>query len=128
MTSPSCQSEEPPVTLSSQRPASVHSVLICGVEAVFGLLLERIVRRSGFNVVYRTQSGEEALHCAGRSHPEVVLTEMHLPGMDGIELSDQLRRSSSTSTIVMYDRLDEVSETRAGAGGCIQKPLSEKDL
>jgi len=114
--------------LASKRDGKGESVLICGVDAVFGLLLERILHRAGVSEIYHTHTGEEALAFADRSHPGIILTEMRLPGMDGIELADRLRGANSTSTFVMYDQPGDCPRNCAGAAGCIEKPVSERDL
>ena len=103
-----------------RRPGEGYSIMICGVEAIFGLHLERIAHRAGFSRIYRADSGEDALRLAQRCRPDVLLTEMDLPDMDGLELAHRLRRTLKTCPFVMYDELGDALEVRTGSCGCIE--------
>ena len=53
-------------------------------------LLEMLVARCG-HYAMSVNSGAEALDCAGAMHPELVLVDLGLPGMDGYEVASRLR-------------------------------------
>jgi DNA-binding NtrC family response regulator len=65
-------------------------VLIIEDEPRMRDLLERAVRGWGFEV-FTARSGEEALRSSESAKPEIVLLDLNLPGMDGLELFRRLR-------------------------------------
>jgi CheY-like chemotaxis protein len=78
--------------------------------------------------------GHEALALAERHRPQIVLLDVDIPGVDGIEVCRALRASEATSqaTVVMLTAAhgDEI-EARAGAAGAdlfLTKPFSPLDL
>jgi CheY-like chemotaxis protein len=78
--------------------------------------------------------GHEALALAQRHRPQIVLLDVDIPGLDGIEVCRALRASEATSeaTVVMLTAAhgDEI-EARAGAAGAdlfLTKPFSPLDL
>lgn len=76
--------------------------------------------------VYREMSGEAGLATFERSLTDVVLVDLHLPGMDGIELLDQLR-GRETAVIVLTGDGDVPTAVRAmqaGAENFLTKPVN----
>lgn len=85
-------------------------------------------------VVGEAEDGEQALRLAGSSHPDVVLMDIRMPLMDGIEATRHLAsdpRSSPARIVILttYD-LDEYvfDALGAGASGFLLKDVSPEDL
>jgi two-component system KDP operon response regulator KdpE len=80
----------------------------------------------------RTASnGVEGLDIFEQWHPDLVITDMAMPEMDGIELCRQIRLSSETSIIVLSVRGQDESKIRAldaGADDYVTKPFSIQEL
>jgi two-component system KDP operon response regulator KdpE len=76
--------------------------------------------------------GEEALKEAGRNKFDVILLDMNMPGMGGIEACRQLRRLDPRLQILMLtvrdDESDKVAALDAGADDYIVKPFSTREL
>ena len=111
-------------------PRPVQSALVCGPDNLFTLFLERFLQAGGVKTVYRVSTGEEALACARRSRPDLVLTSEKLKGIDGIELARRLKLLYRCCTFVIYERLDEeaVPTNHIGVCGCVEKPFTPGEL
>ncbi|MBX5480035.1 response regulator transcription factor [Pyrinomonas methylaliphatogenes] len=81
--------------------------------------------REGFNVV-TAQTAEEGLALAHRGEFALILLDIGLPDMDGLELCREIRRFDQQTPILFYtafaDLLDHEEAKRAGAQGCLRKP------
>jgi len=88
----------------------------------------RLLRLHGFEVREATD-GQEALNCVSDFHPELVLTDVMMPVMDGIELIRRLHDQPETSSVpVVAITADGTEHTErkareAGAVDVITKPI-----
>jgi DNA-binding NarL/FixJ family response regulator len=60
-----------------------------------------IAATPGFEQVGEAASGPEALELAARVHPDLVLMDVRMPGMDGIETARQLAQSDNRAVVVL---------------------------
>jgi two-component system, OmpR family, KDP operon response regulator KdpE len=77
------------------------------------------------------QTGEAALALAARKHPDVVVLDLGLPGMDGIQVIEGLRGWTSVPIIVLSVReaeRDKVAALDAGADDYVTKPFGMDEL
>ncbi|MDQ1366635.1 MAG: two-component system, OmpR family, operon response regulator KdpE [Acidimicrobiaceae bacterium] len=84
----------------------------------------------GFNVIV-SRSGDDVLDLVRYSHPEVVLLDLMLPGIDGFDLCRDLRAGSSVGIIVVSARRGEQDKVRAlnlGADDYLTKPFGVDEL
>jgi two-component system KDP operon response regulator KdpE len=84
----------------------------------------------GFNVIV-SRSGDDVLDLVRHSHPEVVLLDLMLPGVDGFDLCRDLRAGSSVGIIVVSARRGEQDKVRAlnlGADDYLTKPFGVDEL
>jgi len=97
-------------------------------EFVSALLREELA----FQVVSEASDGFEAVHCARELNPDLILLDLGLPGLNGIEVARQIGRSCQTSKIVFLteNRSRDVAEEalQAGAVGYVVKSHAEKEL
>ncbi len=89
--------------------------------------LEGVLRDEGFEVAL-ARSGEEALQAAEREDPDVVLLDVWLPGMDGVETLQHLRERFPEVPVLMMSGHatieTAVRATKLGAYDFIEKPLN----
>src|SRR5207249_4899733 len=71
---------------------------------------------------------------ARREHPDLVILDVMLPGMDGIEVCRQMRREDATATIPIImltargDEIDKVVGLEVGADDYVTKPFGRREL
>src|SRR5436309_5938312 len=84
------------------------------------------------SLVEGVRSGEEALAHAGNARPDVVLMDINLPGIDGIEASYRMKALAQTTAGVVLSTHDaphhRLVAEKAGAAGYIAKADMEKQL
>jgi DNA-binding NarL/FixJ family response regulator len=108
-------------------------VLICDDQALvrsgFRMILEA---RPDLEVVGEAEDGLEAVELAGRLDPDVILMDVRMPRLDGVEATRRLVGSGSRARVIVlttYD-LDEVvyEAIRAGASGFLLKDVQPAQL
>ena len=108
-------------------------VLVVDDIATNNILIRAILRGSDYNVI-TAQSGIEALKLAEDRHPDIVLLDIMMPGMDGYEVLARLKASENTSDIkvIMLTALAEQSDFKnamdLGADGYLTKPVIAASL
>lgn len=106
------------------------SVLVVDDEAQILKTLRTNLRARGYEVL-TAADGESALALAAREHPDVVILDLGLPGIDGVEVIDGLRGWSEVPIIVLSAREqegDKVLALDAGADDYITKPFGMDEL
>jgi len=89
--------------------------------------------KAGFQVEY-ADSGEQGLEKIARQHPDLILLDLMLPGMDGMEVSRVLRSDNKTAEIPIImltakgEESDIIDGLEVGADDYITKPFSPKIL
>ena len=71
----------------------------------------------GFVVVGRAMSGEQSVVAAGALRPDLVLMDVNLPGIDGMEATRRLRSAATARAVVLMSTYDE-DEWDGQAAGC----------
>jgi DNA-binding NarL/FixJ family response regulator len=87
---------------------------------------------SGFDVVGEAASGSEAIQQTAALHPDVILMDVQMPGMNGIEATRQIVRSGLGARILIlttFDTEDYVLDgIRAGSAGYLLKDVQAEEL
>lgn len=105
-------------------------VLVVDDEPQIRRALGTNLRARGYDVVLAA-SGEEALTLAAERHPDVVILDLGLPGIDGIEVVRGLRGWASMPIVVLSVRegeADKVAALDAGADDYVTKPFGMNEL
>jgi phosphate regulon transcriptional regulator PhoB len=108
-------------------------VLIVEDEPDIRELVVHHLKREGYQVS-AAASGEEALRQVQAAPPDLVLLDLMMPAMDGLEVCRRLRQDPATATlpIVMLtakgDEVDRVLGLEIGADDYVVKPFSPKEL
>jgi two-component system cell cycle response regulator DivK len=98
------------------------------------MALATFLLQSAGHVVLPAKDAETALTLAREEHPELILMDIQLPGMDGLEATALLKRDETTRNIrvialtALAMKGDEERIRAAGCDGYIAKPLAYKDF
>jgi DNA-binding response OmpR family regulator len=91
------------------------------------------LERAGYDVVTAAR-GDEALRLVQENRPRLVLLDVEMPGLDGVEVARRIRADEALAEtfIVLLTSLSEASEVAtgmaAGADAYLTKPFSPQDL
>jgi len=92
-------------------------VLVVDDQEPFRRAMATVVEETdGFVVVGVAASGEESLVAAAELEPQLVLMDVHLPGIDGIEASRRLTLGSEPPVVVLLSTYDEDQFDLSGSG------------
>ena len=107
-----------------------QKVLVVDDEAHIRELCELYLTRDGFQVE-SVGDGEEALRRVTQSKPDLVVLDVMLPGMDGLEVCREIRKASQVPIIMLTAR-DEVTDKivglELGADDYVTKPFAPQEL
>ena len=109
-------------------PASSFTVLVVEDNPVNRKLARNVLRARGYRVL-EAETGEEGIEIAGRERPHLILMDLQLPGLDGLEATRRLKADPATRAIpivALSAHAKDVDEARARDAGCagyIAKPI-----
>lgn len=94
-------------------------------------LLETVLKKEGFNNIYKTTSGHEAIKMCEKIAPDLIVLDIMLPDIDGFEVCRRLREFCLVPIIFLSAKDDDVDKLLGlGIGGddYITKPFSPKEV
>ncbi|MBU2627785.1 MAG: response regulator, partial [Proteobacteria bacterium] len=105
-------------------------ILIVDDEPAIRHLFEKAMKRAGYDC-QATENGEQALAIMSQRNFDVVISDIDMPGMTGIELSQKILETYSSDVIVMTGKVksyhyDEM--INLGASDFVEKPFSVQEL
>jgi DNA-binding response OmpR family regulator len=109
----------------------VARLLVVEDDETIGGALEQSLRTHGYDVAW-VRSGQAALQLAGQSHLDLVLLDLGLPDLDGVEICRRIRAAQPDTVLVMLtartDEMDVVVGLEAGADDYLTKPVRLAEL
>jgi DNA-binding response OmpR family regulator len=108
----------------------VATILVVDDEAQIVKLVRDYLEHAGFSVIVASD-GPSAIRSAGTGHPDLIVLDLGLPGMDGIDVARSIRRETSVPIIMLTARTDESDKLvglEIGADDYMTKPFSPKEL
>jgi DNA-binding NarL/FixJ family response regulator len=104
--------------------ADDHPMVRAGLRSMLGASRIRVVGEAG--------SGEEAVQLVRSRHPQVVLMDIRMPGMDGIQALEAIRAEKLPSRVIMVTTYRSTSyllrSLSLGAAGFVLKDISREEL
>ena len=108
----------------------MKTVLVVDDERQIVEIARDYLQHAGFAVV-TARDGNEALECVRVQRPDLVVLDLGLPSLDGLDVAKTLRRESNIPIIVLTARVEESDRIRgleAGADDYVTKPFSPREL
>jgi two-component system alkaline phosphatase synthesis response regulator PhoP len=106
------------------------TILIVDDEQSIRTVIQAYLEHEGFQVL-QAETGPTALEIAATQHPDLVILDLNLPGMDGMEVAARLREQSEVFILMLTARSEEVDRVaglRIGADDYLTKPFSPREL
>jgi len=108
------------------------NIILIDDHTLFREGLESLLSRRNINILAAVGSGQEGLRLAAELNPDVILLDMRMPEMDGMDVLRQLRQNGFTNPVVMLttssDERDLVESLRSGAQGYLLKDMEPDEL
>src|SRR5512147_2525375 len=104
------------------------TILIIEDEPELVKVLRSYLEQAGFTV-FSAGRGDSGLSSWEQKHPDLVILDLNLPGMDGLDVARAIRRKSSTPIIMLTARVEETDQLiglELGADDYIPKPFSPR--
>ncbi|MDA3647136.1 response regulator [Saccharopolyspora indica] len=106
-------------------------VLVAEDEALIRLDLVEMLREEGYQVVGEAGDGQEAVRLAEELRPDLVILDVKMPKMDGIEAASNIAGERIAPVVILtaFSQRDLVERARdAGAMAYLVKPFAKRDL
>jgi phosphate regulon transcriptional regulator PhoB len=110
-----------------------EKILIVDDEKDIVKMLDYNLKKDGYRVI-SASDGEDALDLAGREHPDLIVLDLMLPGLDGLEVCKTLKKEGKTASIPIImltaktQESDKVIGLELGADDYMTKPFSPREL
>ncbi|HZR44259.1 MAG TPA: response regulator transcription factor [Ktedonobacteraceae bacterium] len=111
----------------------MRKILVVDDEEVLVETIAYNLEQAGYQVM-TVADGMSALEAARRETPDLIILDIMLPGMDGLEVCRQLRREDSMATVPIImltakgDEIDKVVGLEVGADDYVTKPFGRREL
>ena len=103
------------------------NILICDDAAFMRMMIKDILTKNGYNVVGEAENGAKAVEKYGELKPDLVLMDITMPEMDGIQALKKIKASDASATVIMCSAMGQqamvIESIQAGAKDFIVKPF-----
>jgi two-component system, response regulator PdtaR len=106
-------------------------VLIAEDEAIIRMDLREMLEEEGYEVVGEASDGRKAIEFAREHHPDLVILDIKMPGMDGLSAARHITSERLAAVLILtaFSQRDLVEQARdAGALAYLVKPFQKHDL
>ena len=118
--------------MQSQSSNTIRILIVDDHPVVCSGLTSMLSVQVGFEVIGSASSGEEALVIVQRDHPDIMLLDLRMPGMDGIGVLNALKkleRAPRVMVLTSFEKEEDIYRAiRAGAHGYLLKDTSESEM
>ncbi len=105
------------------------NVLICDDAAFMRMMIKDILTKNGYEIAGEAENGAKAVEKYKEVKPDLVMMDITMPEMDGIEALKRIRELDNTSNIIMCSAMGQqamvIDAIKAGAKDFIVKPFDK---
>ena len=103
------------------------NILICDDAAFMRMMIKDILTKNGYNVAGEAENGMKAVEKYKEVTPDLVLMDITMPEMDGIQALKEIRKSDAGAKVIMCSAMGQqamvIESIQAGAKDFIVKPF-----
>ena len=103
------------------------NILICDDAAFMRMMIKDILTKNGYNVVGEAENGLKAVEKYSETKPDLVLMDITMPEMDGIQALKKIKELDSGATVIMCSAMGQqamvIEAIQNGAKDFIVKPF-----
>lgn len=103
------------------------NILICDDAAFMRMMIKDILTKNGYNVVGEAENGLKAVEKYTETKPDLVLMDITMPEMDGIQALKKIKELDPSATVIMCSAMGQqamvIESIQAGAKDFIVKPF-----
>ena len=103
------------------------NILISDDAAFMRMMIKDILTKNGYNVVGEAENGARAVEKYNELHPDLVLMDITMPEMDGIQALKKIKEADSSALVIMCSAMGQqamvIESIQAGAKDFIVKPF-----
>ena len=103
------------------------NILICDDAAFMRMMIKDILTKNGYNVVGEAENGLKAVEKYQETKPDLVLMDITMPEMDGIQALKKIKQADPNASVVMCSAMGQqamvIESIQTGARDFIVKPF-----
>ena len=103
------------------------NILICDDAAFMRMMIKDILTKNGYNVAAEAENGAKAVEKYNEVKPDLVLMDITMPEMDGIQALKKIKESDSAANVIMCSAMGQqamvIEAIQSGAKDFIVKPF-----
>ena len=103
------------------------NILICDDAAFMRMMIKDILTKNGYNIVGEADNGAKAVEKYAELKPDLVLMDITMPEMDGIEALKKIKAADANASIIMCSAMGQqamvIESIQSGAKDFIVKPF-----
>ena len=103
------------------------NILICDDAAFMRMMIKDILTKNGYNIVGEAENGAKAVEKYAEMKPDLVLMDITMPEMDGIEALKKIKAADANASIIMCSAMGQqamvIESIQSGAKDFIVKPF-----
>ena len=103
------------------------NVLICDDAAFMRMMIKDILTKNGYNIAGEAENGVKAIEKYNELKPDLVLMDITMPEMDGIQALKKIKEADAKATVIMCSAMGQqamvIESIQAGARDFIVKPF-----
>ncbi len=103
------------------------NILICDDAAFMRMMIKDILTKNGYNIAGEAENGLKAVEKYNETKPDLVLMDITMPEMDGIQALKQIRAADPSACVIMCSAMGQqamvIEAIQSGAKDFIVKPF-----